>query len=361
MTDQAPPNSSQPNRDESNQQSMGSRETIAPSGLELDPKNSGPFPALPVTFGRFEVRKHLGKGAMGTVYLAFDPELNKPEISNQVAIKIPLLQTSDDSTLLERFCREAQATGAMNHPNICKLYEVGEIAGTHYISMEYIDGRPLADYIGQDQQPQLPRQVAGIIRKLAQGLAHAHERGFIHRDLKPTNVMIATNGQPKIMDFGLARRFGVTGDIRLTQSNTIVGSPAYMSPEQARSENDTLTPASDIYSLGTLFFESVGLAECFVSHTLLEYIDQAPRIHHVHQEGWHSMACQYVAFCIFHLRCAFAIDLNSLVFLQSFSIRAGQQQQAQIEGISEKESAVRRRYDRCNAQFFQGIRSLLTR
>ena len=255
MTDQAPPNSSQPNRDESNQQSMGSRETIAPSGLELDPKNSGPFPALPVTFGRFEVRKHLGKGAMGTVYLAFDPELNKPEISNQVAIKIPLLQTSDDSTLLERFCREAQATGAMNHPNICKLYEVGEIAGTHYISMEYIDGRPLADYIGQDQQPQLPRQVAGIIRKLAQGLAHAHERGFIHRDLKPTNVMIATNGQPKIMDFGLARRFGVTGDIRLTQSNTIVGSPAYMSPEQARSENDTLTPASDIYSLGTLFFE----------------------------------------------------------------------------------------------------------
>ena len=117
--------------------------------------------------------------------------------------------------------------------------------------MEYIDGRPLADYIGPDQ-PQ--RQVAAIVRKLAQGLAHAHELGFIHRDLKPSNVMIASDGQPKIMDFGLALRFGVTGDIRLTQSNTIVGSPAYMSPEQARSEN-TLTPASDIYSLGTLFFE----------------------------------------------------------------------------------------------------------
>ena len=260
MTDRSPsnplqPNSPESNPPESNKQSIGSRETIAPSGLDLNPKNSGPFPSLPVLFGRFEVRKHLGKGAMGTVYLAFDPELNNPEINNQVAIKIPLLQTSDDSTLLERFCREAQATGAMNHPNICKLYEVGEINGTHYISMEYIDGRPLADYIGQDQQPQLPRQVAGIIRKLAEGLAHAHERGFIHRDLKPTNVMIATNGQPKIMDFGLARRFGVTGDIRLTQSNTIVGSPAYMSPEQARGENDTLTPASDIYSLGTLFFE----------------------------------------------------------------------------------------------------------
>ena len=255
MTDRSPSNLLQPNPPESNKQSIGSRETIAPSGLDLNPKNSGPFPSLPVMFGRFEVRKHLGKGAMGTVYLAFDPELNKPEINNEVAIKIPLLQTSDDSTLLERFCREAQATGAMNHPNICGMYEVGEINGTHYISMEYIDGRPLADYIGQDQQPQLPRQVAGIIRKLAEGLAHAHERGFLHRDLKPTNVMIATNGQPKIMDFGLARRFGVIGDIRLTQSNTIVGSPAYMSPEQARSENDTLTPASDIYSLGTLFFE----------------------------------------------------------------------------------------------------------
>ena len=255
MTDQSPPKPSQPNQDEPNKQSIGSRETIAPNGLDHDSTNSGPFPSLPVMFGRFEIRKHLGKGAMGTVYLAFDPELNKPEINNQVAIKIPLLQTSDDSTLLERFCREAQATGAMNHPNICKLYEVGEINGTHYISMEYIDGRQLAEYIGAGQEPQLPRQVAGIIRKLAEGLAHAHERGFIHRDLQPTNVMIATNGQPKIMDFGLARRFGVTGDIRLTQSNTIIGSPAYMSPEQARSENDTLTPASDIYSLGTLFFE----------------------------------------------------------------------------------------------------------
>ncbi len=174
-------------------------------------------------FGRFEVRKLLGKGAMGTVYLAFDPELNKPEINNEVAINIPQLQTDDDSTLLEWFWREAQATGAMNHPNICGMYEVGEIAGTHYISMEYIDGRPLADYIGPDQAQ---RQVAGIIRKLAQGLAHAHQLGFIHRDLKPSNVMVAPDGQPKIMDFGLARHFGVTGDIRLTQSNTIVGSPA---------------------------------------------------------------------------------------------------------------------------------------
>ena len=184
---------------------------------------------------------------MWTVYLAFDPEMNK-----EVALKIPKFQADEEPVLLERFWREAHATGAMNHDNICGMYEVGEIGGTHFISMEYVAGRPLADYIGPDQ-PQ--RQVAVIVLKLAQGLAHAHERGFIHRDLKPSNVMIASDGQPKVMDFGLARRFGVTGDIKLTQSNMIVGSPAYMSPEQARSENDTLTPASDIYSLGTLFFE----------------------------------------------------------------------------------------------------------
>ena len=97
MTDRSPsnplqPNSPESNSSESNKQSLSSRETIAPSGLDLDPKNSGPFPSLPVMFGRFEVRKHLGKGAMGTVYLAFDPELNKPEINNEVAIKSPLLR-----------------------------------------------------------------------------------------------------------------------------------------------------------------------------------------------------------------------------------------------------------------------------
>ena len=263
MTDLSKPNPSDPelpNASESIpnsdtlQQSIGSRETIAPSGLDLTPTGSGPFASLPVQFGRFEVRKLLGRGAMGMVYLAFDPELQKshPERTGEVALKIPKFQADEEPVLLERFWREARATGAMNHDNICGMYEVGEIGGTYFISMEYVDGRPLAEYIGPDQ-PQ--RQVAAIVRTLAQGLAHAHERGFLHRDLKPSNVMIAADGQPKIMDFGLARRFGVTGDIRLTQSNTIVGSPAYMSPEQARSENDTLTPASDIYSLGTLFFE----------------------------------------------------------------------------------------------------------
>lgn len=207
------------------------------------------FRQLPFVFGRFEVQKELGSGAMGTVYLAFDPTMNR-----QVALKIPKLEANEDPQLLERFLREARATNAMNHPNICGMYEFGQIGGTCFIVMEYIDGRPLHDYI----KPNLPQhQIALLIRRLALALAHAHECGFIHRDLKPSNVMIASNGVPKVMDFGLVRRFGESGDLRLTQSNMLVGSPAYMSPEQARGENATLTPASDIYSLGTMFFESL--------------------------------------------------------------------------------------------------------
>lgn len=236
-------NPSRPNRSES----IETGETIAPSGLNSKSSGSGPFSALPVQFGRFEVRKILGSGGMGSVYLAFDPT-----ISLEVALKIPKFQADEEPLLLERFLREAQATSAMNHPNICSLFEVGEIGGTHFISMEYVEGRPLSDYIGPGQ---LQRRIVVLVRKLALALAHAHERGFIHRDLKPSNVIVGSDGAPRITDFGLARRIGLTGDIKLTQSNTIVGSPAYMSPEQARSENDRLTPASDIYSLGTLFFE----------------------------------------------------------------------------------------------------------
>ncbi|MEK6257167.1 MAG: bifunctional serine/threonine-protein kinase/formylglycine-generating enzyme family protein [Planctomycetota bacterium] len=243
MSDREPPKAA-----ESMQNSLANRETVAPSGLEdSTPTGSGPFTALPSQFGRYRVTKLLGYGAMGTVYLAFDPELNR-----EVALKIPKADLAKDPALWERFQREARAAGDLDFPSICGMYEVGQIDGTHYISMQYIDGRPLSEFVSDNQAP---RKVAGVVRKLALGLAHAHERGIVHRDLKPANVMIDTHGDPVIMDFGLARRLEMGGDVRATQSGMIVGSPAYMSPEQAKAEHDQIGPRTDIYGLGVLFFE----------------------------------------------------------------------------------------------------------
>ncbi len=233
---------------ESLQRSLASRETVAPSGLsDSTPTGSGHFASLPVEFGRFRVLKLLGHGAMGEVYRAFDPEMKK-----DVALKIPKADLAREAVLWERFQREARAAGDLNHPNICGMYEVSQIGATYFISMEFIDGRPLSDYISDGQSQ---RKVVGVILKLAAGLAHAHERGIVHRDLKPANVMIDTKGEPKLMDFGLARRLDTPQDVRATQSGMIVGSPAYMSPEQARAEHDKIGPKTDIYGLGVLFYE----------------------------------------------------------------------------------------------------------
>ena len=243
MTDREPSKAS-----ESIQQSLANRETVAPSGLEdSTPTSSGPFTALPSQFGRYRVTKLLGRGAMGTVYLAHDPDLGK-----EVAIKVPKFSGDEDPVMLERFRREARAAGDLNHANICGVYEVGQIGTTHFISMEYIDGRPLSDYISPDLPP---RKIAILVRRLALALAQAHDRGIVHRDLKPANIMVNQQGEPVIMDFGLARRLDAAADVRATQSGMIVGSPAYMSPEQARGENDKIGPWTDIYGLGTLFFE----------------------------------------------------------------------------------------------------------
>lgn len=238
---------SQPNASESIQPLIGNRETLAPTGLDSTPTGVGPFATLPSQFGRYRVTKVLGYGAMGTVYLAFNPEMDR-----EVALKIPKADLSRDAELWERFQREARATGDLNHSNICGMYEVGEIDGTHFISMQYIQGRPLSAFVSNNQSQ---RKVAGVIRKLALGLAHAHERGIVHRDLKPANVMIDAKGEPIVMDFGLVRRLGISEDIRATQSGMIVGSPAYMSPEQACAEHEKIGPRTDIYGLGVLFFE----------------------------------------------------------------------------------------------------------
>ena len=210
--------------------------------------SGGQFTEFPTTFGRFQVLRLLGHGGMGSVYLANDPELGK-----KVALKIPKADLASRPVLWERFQREARAAGDLNHPYICGMHEIGQVGSVHYLSMEYISGRPLHHYISTKQSQ---RKVASVVRKLAQGLAHAHGLGIIHRDLKPMNVMIDGKGEPKLMDFGLVRRMDVEdGDNRATQPGVILGSPGYMSPEQALADHDQFGPATDVYGLGVVLFE----------------------------------------------------------------------------------------------------------
>jgi Leucine-rich repeat (LRR) protein/predicted Ser/Thr protein kinase len=185
---------------------------------------------------------------MGTVYKAHDTQLDRT-----VAIKIPKFGSSE-STLMERFYREARAAATLSHPGICPVYDVGEIDGTHYISMGFIDGKPLSSLV-RSGQPLAEKQAALVVRKLAIALHDAHSHGVVHRDLKPDNVMIGPRSAPIIMDFGLAQRATGSRDIRVTQGGQMLGTPAYMSPEQVDGQVDQMGPRSDIYSLGIIFYE----------------------------------------------------------------------------------------------------------
>ena len=186
----------------------------------------------------------------GAVYLAHDEQLDR-----EIALKIPQFGQDMDPGLLERFYREARAAAALRHPEICPVFDVGEIDGQHYITMAFIKGRPLRDFT-KTSKTQGIRQIVRVIRKLAMALAEAHRHKVVHRDLKPANIMIDERKEPVVMDFGLARR-SAEGEEKLTHSGTVIGTPAYMSPEQVDGDNDRVGPTADIYSLGVIFYELV--------------------------------------------------------------------------------------------------------
>ncbi len=200
-------------------------------------------------FGRNRIVRALGSGAMGTVYLAEDMQLGR-----QVALKTPHFQDDPSGELLKRFYREAQAAATLRHPNICPVHDVGKIDQTHYLSMAYIEGNPLSAFV-RSTKAQPERQVLAIVRKLALALQDAHDHNIVHRDLKPDNVMVDKWGEPLIMDFGLAHHVRPEEEIRLTHAGTLVGTPAYMSPEQVDGDPEKIGPLSDEYSLGVILYE----------------------------------------------------------------------------------------------------------
>jgi len=198
------------------------------------------------TLGRYRVEKELGQGAMGTVYLGIDPKINR-----QVAIKTlaySLVDPADLESVKERFFREAEAAGRLNHPKIVTIYDVGEENDLAYLAMELLNGKDLSHYCHPKQLLE-PLRVIQILKQIAQALDYAHQQGVIHRDIKPANIIILDDGQVKVADFGVARVVSSSQ----TETGLILGTPSYMSPEQVAGKK--VDGRSDLFSLGVLMYE----------------------------------------------------------------------------------------------------------
>jgi hypothetical protein len=210
----------------------------------------------------------LGRGGMGVVYKALHLRLNR-----LVALKMVQDSHCLHPEHLVRFLSEAEAVAGVQHPYIAQIYEVGQMDGRPYYTMEFVAGGNLAQKTARAPQP--PRQAAHMVEMLARAVQVAHQCGIIHRDLKPDNVLLAADGTPRITDFGLAKR--LHGDVGLTHTGEILGTPSYMAPEQADGLIKDLGPCTDVYALGAILYELLTGRPPFVGVTVLDVLDQVKK------------------------------------------------------------------------------------
>ena len=219
--------------------------TLATADPSLPRLNSGGL--LPGDrFGSYEIERELARGGMGIVYVARDPTLKR-----RVALKVLIAGENADSDAIRRFVREARSAGQLRHPNIIAVHDAGEIDGKHYFTMDLVEGRELGKL--PDEGVSL-RDLVALMRAISLALHHAHRSGVVHRDLKPANIMVEKDGRPLIMDFGLAKDVSGNASFR-SMSGMVAGTPAYMSPEQAKGLTAEIDHRTDVYACGVILYE----------------------------------------------------------------------------------------------------------
>jgi tRNA A-37 threonylcarbamoyl transferase component Bud32 len=227
-------------RDDQPETAAGGRESPSPSGEH------------PAAFGEYQLLEELGRGGMGVVFRAREPGRERI-----VALKRLLRGTGSSVQDLERFRVEAMAAAHLAHPHVVPVFQVGELEGQPFFTMQYVEGTTLARRLAEGPMPGL--DAARLLVPVCRAIQYAHDRGVLHRDLKPSNILIDREGHPYVSDFGLAKRLDLPDDPSLTPSGALVGTPSYMPPEQARGSlrRGPLGPAADVYSLGAILYHAI--------------------------------------------------------------------------------------------------------